>query len=119
MVATTVVAHPVLQVGTQGNCSVTVGVFLGQQTPGQPMVVVFSTMHLGSTQVVAPPTLRQSGKLVKVKVGQGAGALVVMVVTVVMSVGTRGHVFFGAWVITGKGTGSERAGMMLGMRERC
>ena len=95
MVATTVVAHPVLHVGTQGNCSVTVGVFLGQQTPAQPMVVVFSTMHLGSTQVV-PPTLRQSGKLVKVKVGQGAGTLVVIVVTVVMSVGTRGHVFFGA-----------------------
>lgn len=82
------------------------------------MVVVFSMMHSGSTQG-GPPTLRQSGKLVNVKVGQGAGALVVMVVTVVINFGMRGHVLLGALVMASKGTGSERAGMMLGTGDRC
>lgn len=50
--------------------------------------------------------------------GQGAGALVVMVVTVVINFGMRGHVLLGALVIAGKGTGSQRAGMMLGTRHR-
>lgn len=46
--------------------------------------------------------------------GQGAGALVLMVVTVVMNVAIKGQVLLGGLVIAGKGTGSERAGMMLG-----
>lgn len=51
--------------------------------------------------------------------GQGAGSLVLIVVTVVMNVAMTGQVLVGALVTAGNGTGSERAGMMLGMRCHC
>lgn len=77
------VAQPALQVLVHGNVVVAVGTFFGQHPPGQPTVVVSSTMHWSSIQSGGGTCLVQApANLVNVLVGHAAGAVVVMVWTV-------------------------------------
>lgn len=81
-VATTSVAHPVRHGCEHGKKTVVVGNLRGQHPPGQPTVDVSSKTHSGSMQG-GRLVLRHSGNIVSVIVSQGAGALVVIVWTVV------------------------------------